>query len=483
MLGVAVLGGSALGLSYALLASPITPVTGTVTRATLSVLVTQRGELESSSTTDVCCEIEGCQNRIITALPEGTTVRQGQVVLTFDADRLKHYLECQQLKLSAAAEQALGAHYDLEAEKIRSAGELDRGETGSLLADLEARKFVEGDYKIQVQGSQGEIELARSDLQERNDRLNTCRKRYRQGFGTLDELRAEETQYRQKAALLQKMETQLTVLEKYTRMKSEMQLRAGASDARRELELTRRTSALAVDRAQSQYEAAATVARLEKETLDRLRQQLDHCIVRAPHAGMVVYCRAPLSNSPIAPGATICFQQPLFRLPDLARMQVKLDIDEAKIGKVRVGQKATIRVEASPDTLLHGTVARVAPLADFAPGSEGGLKEYTTIVQIDDLPRDAELRPGMTAEVTILVEEVADTLLVPVQAVAESQGGHVAYVIGPGGSVERRAIEATETNEKWVRILSGLQEGEAVALDARARLAAEDRVKDEPLNR
>jgi HlyD family secretion protein len=483
MLGAAVLGGSAWGLSYALVVSPITPVTGTVTRATLSILVTARGELESGRTTDVCCEIEGCQNRIITALPEGTMVRQGQVVVTFDTDRLQHHLECQQLKLAAATEQARAARYDLDAEKIRSAGDLDRGETGSLLADLDARKFVEGDYKVQVEGSQGEIELARSDLQEKTERLTSCRKRYRQGFGTLDELRAEEAQYRQKAALLQKMETRLSVLEKYTRMKSEMQLRAEASDARRELELTRRRGTLAVDGAQTQYESADAVARLEKEALERLRQQLDHCIVRAPHEGMVVYCRSPLSDSPIAPGATICFQQPLFRLPDLTRMQVKLDIDEAKIGKVRVGQKATIRVEASPDSLLRGTIARVAPLADATHGGEGGAREYTTIVQIDHLPRDAELRPGMTAEVTILVEEVADALLAPVEAVTESQGRHIAYVIGPGGVVEHREIEVAETNEKWVRILSGLQEGEVVALDARSRLAAEARVKDEPVNR
>jgi HlyD family secretion protein len=473
-LGAAVLGGAAWGLSYSLLASPAAPITGTVTRATLSMVVTERGELESSRTTNVCCEVEGCQNRIATLLPEGTAVKQGQVVLTFDTDRLRHRLECQQLKLLAAAEQAKAARYERDAEQIRSAGDLDRGETGSLLADLEARKYAEGDSKVSMESHQGDIELARTDLQEKLDRLNDYRKLCKQGFGTVEHLHAEESQYRQKAALLQKMETRLSVMEKYTRLKCDTQLRAEASGAKRELELARKTSALAVDRAQNQYQTAVAVAGLEQQTLDRLRQQLDRCVVKAPHDGLVVYARSPFDETPIGPGSMVCFQQPVFSLPDLAQMQVRIAIHESRIGKVKVGHKATIRVEAGPETPLHGTVTRVAPLADPAAAWENrGIKEYTTIVRIDDLPPDAELKPGMTAEVTIRVEEASDALLVPVQAVAEREGRHITYVIGAEGIPERRQVEVAENNERWVRIRSGLREGETVALDARARLTAE----------
>jgi RND family efflux transporter MFP subunit len=474
LLGAVVLGGAACGLSYSLIASPTAPLTATVTRASLSIAVTERGELESSTTTEVCCAVEGCQNRIATALPEGTIVEKGQVVLTFDTDRLERCLECQQLKVVAATERAAAARYDRDAEQIRSAGDLDRGQTSSLLADLEARKYADGDYKISMEGERGDLELARKDLQEKLDHLNDCRKLYRQGFETLDHLRAEEVQYRQKAAALQKMETRLTMMEKFTRVRCETQLRASASEAKRGLELARSLGALALDRAQTEYETAATVARLEQETLDRLRQQLDHCLVKAPHDGMVIYARLPFEQGPIAPGAAVCFQQPLFSLPDLSQMQVRIAVDESKIARVKTGQKATIRLEASPDVPLGGTVARVAPLADSAGPADGqAIKKYTTIVQIDNLPRDGSLKPGMSAEVTIRVEQLADALLVPVQAVAESEDRPVAYVIGPDGVARSRRIEVAENNDRWVQIASGLEEGEIVALDARARLAAD----------
>src|SRR5438132_7030373 len=151
ILGLAVLVGAAGGLSYWLLRSPTTPITGVVARATLSIMVTERGELESSRTATVCCEVEGCHNRIVTLLPEGTAVKRGQVVLTFDADRLKHDLENRQMKLVGAAERAVAARDELEVEGIRAAGDLDRRQTASVLADLEARKYADGDYKVQME--------------------------------------------------------------------------------------------------------------------------------------------------------------------------------------------------------------------------------------------------------------------------------------------------------------------------------------------
>src|SRR5439155_726803 len=144
--------------------------------------------------------------------------------------------------------------------------------------------------------------------------------------------------------LLQNTQTRLTALEKYTRVKSETQFRAGASGARRELQLAGRRDAAAVDRAQGQYDTAVLVAGLEKDNLDRVRQQLDRCIVKAPQDGIVVYARSNLAG-PIAPGATVHFRQPLFSLPDLSRMQVKIGIHESMIGKVKVGQKAQIGLE------------------------------------------------------------------------------------------------------------------------------------------
>jgi multidrug efflux pump subunit AcrA (membrane-fusion protein) len=106
----------------------------------------------------------------------------------------------------------------------------------------------------------------------------------------------------------------------------------------------------------------------------------------------------------------------------------------------------------------------------------GGVKEYTTIVTLDEL-LGHELKPGMTAEARILVGERKNVLVVPVQAVAEHKGEFYAFVDEPAG-IRLRKVKVGDNNEKLVEVLDGLKEGESVALDARTRAAAEFKTED-----
>jgi RND family efflux transporter MFP subunit len=169
-------------------------------------------------------------------------------------------------------------------------------------------------------------------------------------------------------------------------------------------------------------------------------------------------------------------QQKLFELPDLSRMQVKVRIHESMVKRVKPGQKADISIEAMANLTLHGTVENVGILAENTFWEERGVKQYTIKIKIDDLPENSGLNPGMTAQVKIHCGEVPDVLIVPVQAVAQNEGKHYAYVKGSG--IERRDVEVGETNEKFVEVKSGLEEGDRVALDARSRLTAETKASE-----
>src|SRR5262249_14963960 len=153
----------------------------------------------------------------------------------------------------------------------------------------------------------------------------------------------------------------------------------------------------------------------------------------------------------IRPGATLFFQQPIFSLPDLTNMQVKLKVHESVVKKVQAGMTATLQIEALPGHVLHGTGKSVATLAADERVWGGGVKEYETVVSIDDLPGDAGLRPGMSAEVKILVKTLPDVLTVPVQAVTESGGQHICYVVTPRG-IDRREVKIGEGNEQNIQI-------------------------------
>jgi HlyD family secretion protein len=146
------------------------------------------------------------------------------------------------------------------------------------------------------------------------------------------------------------------------------------------------------------------------------------------------------------------------------------------VKKVQPSQQATIIVEAISNQVLHGTVKSVATLAQN-DGWRATVKQYATEVSIDDLPPGAGLKPGMTGEVKIMIQTLPNVLMVPVQAVTERDGKHYAYVVDRLGA-ERREVKIGEANEQHVQITEGLAEGEQVALDARARAAAEARKSD-----
>ena len=162
----------------------------------------------------------------------------------------------------------------------------------------------------------------------------------------------------------------------------------------------------------------------------------------------------------------------------MSTMQVKVNIHESLVKKVKAGQKAEIRVDAFPNSLLTGTVKTVSQLSDSNMSfRSGGSKEYSSVITVDALP-DEGLKPGMTAEVRIQTALLPDVLTVPLQTVVEHKGEHFAFVEDAQGKITRRTVKIGESNDKDVQITGGLVEGERLVLDARNRAEAE--FKDDP---
>jgi RND family efflux transporter MFP subunit len=455
-------------------------ITALVVRTDLPIAVTERGELESSKTTDVRCEVEGYQNKIVMIVPEGTHVKKDQVVVTFDTDQLKRQHDDQEVKWKTAEGRAKAAKGALEVEKNKAATEIDKADLALTLAELDLKKYVEGEYKVALDKASGEIELAKKDLHEAKDKLEHYRKFVRQGFGTQDVLRLKELEVARNEYMLSSKEAEVMVLKEFTKLRQETELTAKARDAKRELQRAKSTGEAAVDKAHSELYTAEVGTRLEKQALDRAKKQLEKCVVKAPEDGILVYSKDRFwdPSSRVQPGAMVHYQQTLFSLPELLKMQVKVKIHEAMVKKLKIGQKAEIRVESYPNAVLHGTVEKVATLANSEGyWDERGVKEYLTIVKVDDLPPEAGLKPGMSAEVKILVNQLPNVLIVPVQAVSQREGQHYSYVQSPKG-IARRDVTIGENNEKFVEVQSGLEEGERVVLDARARSAAEAKAEE-----
>jgi len=209
---------------------------------------------------------------------------------------------------------------------------------------------------------------------------------------------------------------------------------------------------------------------LEVHQLDDLKEQIAMCVIRAERTGLVVYGSSSDSNKgwrggsdePTQEGKTVRQREKIITIPDMTKMGVTVDIQESDVQKVAIGQRVTMTIDAFRDRVLVGNVERVAVLADSGNMfMNPDLKVYPTMVRIDGV--HDWLRPGMTANVSVLIETLTDVVYIPIQAVSYFGDAQVCYVVNDGKS-ERRFIEVGSFTENFIEVRSGLEAGEEVRL-------------------
>ena len=447
-------------------------LTAPVARGDMPVTVIERGELDSTNSVIVRCDVEGERIKLVSIVPEGTRVNKNDEVCRFDTDELTKLYELQNVKWQTAESKAKSARGDLAVQRNKERSETDKATLAHKLAEIALEKYKKREYDVSLERLQGKVGLAKKNLKEAQDNLEFTRNLVKKGFLPLEQIRLMELGVEEKRFLVREGEAELGMLQEFDRKQKIAELDGKEKETREELLRTKESQKAATEKAVSDLEGAEVNARLEKAALERNKAQIDRCVIKAPQDGIVVYFKRYYDEAArIQPGASVFYQQPIFTLPDLNKMKVKVKIHESVIKKIVKGQKATLQADALPNRPMTGTVKSVGTLAQ-SEGWRQTVKEYLVEIEIDDLPTDGGLKPGMTAETKIHVQTVRDARMVPVQAVTEYDGKPVCYV-RKGRGLERRPVEVGESNDQYIQVLGGVEEGEQVALDARSRAAAE----------
>ncbi|HEU4525788.1 MAG TPA: efflux RND transporter periplasmic adaptor subunit [Gemmatimonadales bacterium] len=182
--------------------------------------------------------------------------------------------------------------------------------------------------------------------------------------------------------------------------------------------------------------ARAEVVRA-RVAVDDAQNQMDDTNVRAPIGGTIIEKlveRGQVISSPTRDvgGGTV-----LLRMADLALVQVRTLVDETDIGKIQVGQRATVTVDAYPNQPFEGTVLKIEPQAI----TEQNVTMFPVQVRLDN--RAGLLRPGMNAEVEVHVGERENVLAVPNAALrTQRDAGSAAEVLGLSPEAVQDALAA-----------------------------------------
>jgi HlyD family secretion protein len=159
-----------------------------------------------------------------------------------------------------------------------------------------------------------------------------------------------------------------------------------------------------LESARSQTESSKAQVEQTKAALRLAETNLNYTTIRSPVNGIVIS-----RNVDVGQTVAASLQAPtLFTIAkDLTQMQVDTNVSEADVGRVRVEQEATFTVDAYPGRTFHGRVSEIRN----APTTIQNVVTYDVVVQVDN--KELKLKPGMTANVSILIEHKEDALKIP----------------------------------------------------------------------
>lgn len=227
------------------------------------------------------------------------------------------------------------------------------------------------------------------------------------------------------------------VLEAQTKLE---QVMAGPTDAQ-------------IDRARVDVEQA-------QAEVDQAERKYNETLLISPVEGVVSKIDTEIGEL-VVPGST------LVEVTDIVPLRITVEVDEIDIRQIEIGMPATVELDALPGILLEARLTKVALFGQ----EEDGIVSYD--VDIDLVQNDERARVGMTAEASITVEEKKDVLVIPNQYIRLDRGRGQAFVNiqREDGTLEEVEVRLGLQGQDNSEILSGLNEGEIIALDLSDRFS------------
>jgi HlyD family secretion protein len=201
-----------------------------------------------------------------------------------------------------------------------------------------------------------------------------------------------------------------------------------------------------------------------KTALERAREQMDDTVITAPVDGVILQKYVERGQIIASGVSNVGGGTPIADIANMRTVHIEAGIDEIDIGKVRVGQTATIRADAYPEQIYEGKIVRIAPEARV----EQNVTLFDVVIRVENT--DANLRSGMNTTVEITISDLSDVLIISVTALSTQregpppEPGTATVLVKEGSEYLPREIRTGETNDRVVEILDGLKAGETLGV-------------------
>jgi HlyD family secretion protein len=173
-----------------------------------------------------------------------------------------------------------------------------------------------------------------------------------------------------------------------------------------------------------------------RTALERAEERMEDTVILSPVTGVVLQKYVERGQIIASGVSNVGGGTPIADVADMRRVYIEAGIDEIDIGRMRVGQRASVRAEAFPERSYTGNVVRIAPEARV----EQNVTLFDVVIEVENA--DGELKSGMNAAVEIVLVDEPDTLTIPLAALQNGDAG--------GGAQDGRATVLVQSGDAWV---------------------------------
>ena len=202
--------------------------------------------------------------------------------------------------------------------------------------------------------------------------------------------------------------------------------------------------------------------------VDRTQASIDALHLLAPADGTVNILENPRSGGPFG-GGGVEFREgdrawagaSILELPDLSSIHLEARLDESDRGRLKVGQTASVKIEAVPGKDLSARVDLISVLArvDFSSGWPP-VRNFDLGLILDE--KDTRIRPGMTATARIAADRLPNVTLVPAEAIFQKDGHPIVYLLN-GSKFDEQQIEIVRRGREQAAVSAGVNPGDKLA--------------------
>ncbi len=439
----------------------------TVAKTSFEITTTATGELQAKRQIELRSQLDS-ETTILEVVPEGSFVKKGDVVLVLNGESLQDKLLEEESRVESALAEQTAADSAYKIQMSENESLYRQAELKHTLAKLALQQWENGDRVQKLKDIELALDKTEKDLARLEEKYAQSLKIHAEGFLSKNELQLDEIALREaKAARARALLEEETYI-KYQEPTERAQKESDVAEAAAELERVKEQNKSQLASKEADLVNRRRQYQIRSENAEKLRRQVEACIMRAPQDGLVVYATSTgdrdffNGSGPLIVGRRVNPNEPLIILPDTSEMIAQVRVHESLAGRVRPGQPATIKVDAAGGRVFSGEVASIGILAEGGGWRDPNRREYTVRISLDT-DQTGALKPSMRCESTIVLGRVDDALAIPVQGIFTEDPIKFVYV-PRNGRYDRVPVKVGQRSDTFAQIVAGVDAGERILI-------------------